>query len=154
MTLSGRTSWIVVAALVVSLCINSFFVGAILTRPGPHDGPHPPEQPRAELAQTAGLARILGNLPPPIRDFLRDEFETLGADIPGMNRALRQARRDVVAVLRAEPLDMDALDAALAAVRSRTTELQVALHAMFVTAMQDMPPEMRAEAVEIWSRQR
>ena len=38
MSFSGSKAWAVIIALILSLCLNSFFVGAIVTRQGARDG--------------------------------------------------------------------------------------------------------------------
>ena len=153
MTLRGKSAWTIVIVLVVSLCINSFFVGAQVMRVTGSDG-RPPGGQGGEMVRTAGLARILSGLPDATHDHLRGVFEASGDAIPNLNRDLRRARRDVLNALRTEPLDVAALEEALDSARSRTTALQLSLHAIFVKAMAEMPPDMRSEAVEIWSRRR
>ena len=154
MTLRGKSAWVTILVLVISLCVNSFFVGAVVMRALDPAGQRPPGGQRGELVQTAGLARVLAGLPSSIHDHLRGSFEATGEVIPSMHRDLRQARRDVLRALRTDPLDIAALDAALASTRIRTTALQETLHQIFVDAMEDMPPEMRAQAVEIWGDRR
>lgn len=52
-------------------------------------------------------------------------------------RALRAARRDVLALQAADPVDPDALAAALAAVREASAALQAAGHPLLLDAMLD-----------------
>ena len=151
MSLAGGKAWAIVIALILSLCLNSFFVGAVLTRQGARDGGGQEDsQPGRGLVALAGFQRLVQDLPAETRVYLRDAFEAEDGEIAPALRALRIARRDVLGTLSGEDFTPAALAGALALVRERTVALQELLHGIFVDAVAAMPAAMRDEAAEIW----
>jgi hypothetical protein len=150
-SLSGGKAWAVLIALILSLCLNSFFVGAILTRQGARDsGGLGEDQPGRGLVALAGFQRLVQGLPAETRVYLRDAFEAEDGEITPALRALRVARRAVLDTLSGEAFAPDSLAGSLALVRERTVVLQELLHGIFVDAVAAMPPAMRHEMAEIW----
>lgn len=147
MSFAGGKAWIIVVALILSLCLNSFFVGAIITR---QDSGDAGASSRA-LAAMPGFQRLLRGLPEDARGQLETAFLAQEGEIRDAMRALRGARRDVLAALGSDAFSAETLGAGLAAVRERTMTLQEVLHGIFTDAVAAMPPAMRATIVEVWS---
>ena len=106
-----RTTLILAIALAVSLCLNLFAGGAWLAG----------RWFDRRVEETA--ASVMRAYPPELR---RDVLRRLLQDRAELRSAvggLREARQRMVAVMRADPLDRAALDAAMAEVRSRTGAL-------------------------------
>lgn len=136
MILQGRTATAVVAALAVSLVVNAVGIGFLATRWHGDDGP-------PGFARTVLLAGR--HFPPEIRDRLKAELSTRPEALRRAFRALRDARRVTFDAMRADPLDMARLEAALADERTRTVELQAVGHALLAEAVAASPAEVRAE---------
>lgn len=146
MSFAGGKAWIIVVALILSLCLNSFFVGAIITRQDSGDA----GASRA-LAAMPGFQRLLRGLPEDARGQLETAFVAQEGEIRDAMRALRGARRDVLAALGSDSFSAETLGAGFAEVRQRTMTLQEVLHGIFTDAVAAMPPAMRATIVEVWS---
>lgn len=152
MTLTGFRAWAVLVVMILSLCLNSFFIGAIVTRNAGGGGSG--AAPGREMVAIAGFQRLLQGLPEATRVYLREAFDAQSATIVPEFRGLRDARRDVLDAIVEPGFSPDALATALGAVRQQTTVLQQTLHRVFVETVAGMPAGMRDEMVEIWrSRQ-
>jgi len=127
-----RTTLILAIALAVSLCLNLFAGGAWLA--GRWFDRH----------VEATAASVMRAYPPELR---RDVLRRLLQDRAELRSAvggLREARQRMVAVMRADPLDRAALDAAMAEVRSRTGALQALLQSALADTLAETPAEERA----------
>lgn len=155
MTITGLRAWIVLVVMILSLCLNSFFVGAIITRSADgRAGNGGQAQPGREMVAIAGFQRLLQGLPEGTRTFLRSAFDANAGEIMPAFRQLREARLAVLDAIDEQTFSTADLEAAFADVRRQTDRLQQVLHASFVDTVADMPEAMRAEMVEIWrSRQ-
>lgn len=127
-----RTTLILAIALAASLCLNLFLGGAWLAGRW--------FERRAE----ANAASVMRAYPPELR---RDVLRRLLRDRSELRSAvggLREARQRMVVVMRADPLDRAALDAAMAEVRSRTGALQALLQSALADTLAETPAEERA----------
>ena len=135
MILQGRTATAVLAGLAVSLVVNAVGVGFLATR-WHEDGP-------------PGFARTVlfagRHYPDEIRDALKAELSTKPEALRRAFRALREARRATFEAMRADPLDMARLEAALAEERARTADLQAVGHGYLAEAVAAAPASVRAE---------
>lgn len=154
MTLTGGRAWIVLAALALSLCANSFFVGTIVTRQASQAESDSGSRQGQGLAAIAGFANLFQGLPQETRTYLRAAFDERSAQTTAAMRDLRRARRDVLDALPDRNFSPEALSEALDLVRTRTTAVQTELHAIFVEAVSEMPDGMREEMAEIWRTRR
>ena len=128
-----RTTLILAIALAASLCVNLFLGGAWLAGRW------------FERRVEATAASVLRAYPPELRRdvvlrLLQDRAE-LRAAVGG----LREARQRMVAVMRADPLDRAALDAAMAEVRARTGALQALLQSALAASLAETPAGERAK---------
>lgn len=137
MTLRGSWAIGVLVALAVSLAVNFTLGGFVSAR---LLGPHPP--PRS-----GGFSMMMGSdraYPKEMRDALRREL----FDDPSLKehiRALRTARTEMFAAMRADPYDPAALKAALDEIQANTTALQSAGHAALERIVAETPASVRAE---------
>lgn len=114
MTLTGRRARWVVGALIASLALNLFvagiFLSGVLMRPGGHD---------------RGIHRLLHDMPEPQRDAVKTAFEARRPELRQRLMALKDARGELKAVIRATPMaSPEALEDALARVAARDREMQ------------------------------
>jgi uncharacterized membrane protein len=150
MTLTGRTAFLVVAGLVVSVCVNAFALGILGGRwYRDHESFLPrlagaEERGRGGPPLAYGLERFTDDAPPEARAVLREALAERRREVGDRLRAVGEARRALVASVRAEPFDRGRLDAALADLRDRSTDVQVVIHAGVADAVARMPQPVRA----------
>lgn len=126
-----RTVLALAIGLLISVCLNLFAAGAWFTGDW--------LDRRAE----ATVDRTLRAYPPALR---RDVARRLFADRRAMRAAvadLRDARQRMFALMRAEPLDRDALARAMAELRAATAALQVRLHEALAASVERASPDER-----------
>jgi uncharacterized membrane protein len=134
--LQGRPATLVVCALAISLAVN--FVGAGYLVAGLGHERDPAGHGRALLL--AGRS-----YPAEIRDKLRAALGRDDQSLRGAVRALREARRETFAAMRADPFDPARLGAALAAERAGTARLQEIGHGVLAAVIAEEPAAVRAE---------
>ena len=128
-------------ALAVSVAINLLFIGLAAGRvfgPGP-------------FGRMGAFERAAEALPPAEADQFRQIMRQHRSRMADEFKAMRQAREDVRAALRAEPFDRTRLERALAEVRQRSEATQQSLHAALVEGAARMSPEGR-ERLSRWER--
>ncbi len=144
MTLSGRTGTAVVVALILSVCLNVFVAGLIAGRVTSGAGTP------VRANNGGGLERFMATVPSEARPVLRRAFRENRGGLQGMVAAVREARQEAAAIVAREPFDQAAFEAAMAAVRGRSEELQAAVHGIIGEALSDLSPELRGEMAERW----
>ena len=97
MTFTGRKGTALLAALIVSLCVNLLLAG-IMVGGRWHGGPGP----------------WWRDIPEEARPIMTQAFEANKAEFDARRDAVRQARQKVADILKADPIDQAALDQALA----------------------------------------
>jgi uncharacterized membrane protein len=130
--LRRRATPILAIVLAASLCLNLFLGGAWLAGRW--------FERRVETV----AASVMRAYPPELR---RDVLRRLLQDRAELRSAvggLREARQRMFAVMRADPLDRGALDAAMAEVRARTGDVQALLQSALVASLAEMPAAERA----------
>jgi len=154
---SGNPAIWLGVALVLSLVVNTFFIGLMVggkltserwasgwrDRIGAEAGVDgfgrhgmPPDlDPRA-------LARML---PQSARDEARAMTEARGPEIRDLFMASMEARGAALEAMRAEPFDRDDLAAALVASREADEAARAAVHGLTVDIIADMSPEEREQ---------
>lgn len=154
---SGNPAIWLGVALVLSLVVNTFFIGLMVGgrltserwASGLHDrfgaeagiegfgrfGMPPDLDPRA-------MTRML---PESARDEARAMLEARGPEIRNLFMASMEARGAALDAMRAEPFDRDALSTALATSRDADEAARAAVHALTVDIIADMSPEEREQ---------
>jgi Spy/CpxP family protein refolding chaperone len=134
----ARRNW-PAAALTVSLVLNGFLIGMLVTDSfRPHRGPPGPRAMNFELRH---LARLL---PRQAVDQITTDLQPLAADFQARIERLRTLR-DEVNHMAAEPQpNRAALDARLEALRTEAQALQGAVQKAMFDALLKLPPETRA----------
>lgn len=125
---SKRTAIIVLAsALVVSLCLNMFVVGAWFA------GRY------ADRSLTAAANVAMSAYPPSLRRAIRQKLVADRRELRAAVTGLREARLRMFTAMRADTLDREALDQAMAEVRVKTTTLQALLQRAFAEVLEEAP---------------
>ena len=138
MTLRGGWAIGVLVALAISLAINFTIGGFVSAR---MFLPHPP--PRSGGFSTFMTAADRA-FPEEMRAALRDDLFN-DPSVKTHFEALREDRRKMFEVMRAEPFDPVALKAVLDEIQANTTALQQAGHAALERIVAETTPEVRAE---------
>ncbi|MGK9167054.1 periplasmic heavy metal sensor [Inquilinus limosus] len=126
-----KTTLILAIALAASLCLNLFAGGAWLAGRW------------LDRRVEAATASVMRPYPPELRrDVLRRLLQDR-AELRAAVEGLREARQRMFALMRADPLDRAALDAAMAEVRARTGALQTLLQSTLAAALTETPAEER-----------
>lgn len=142
MILSGRKAALLVGALILSVCINMLAAGLIL---GKGWG-----TPRSKRGGEHAVERLLETLPEQTRAAARSRFEAHRPELRDRLSAVREARKNVAALLGRPEVSREQLDAALAELRSRSADAQQVVHQAMVEAAADMPPEARRQWQPRW----
>jgi uncharacterized membrane protein len=122
-------------ALLVSIALNLFLAGLIVTHLAREKWYAGPKAPRIEL--------LAATLPAADADKLRAEFEADAAAITPARAAFHQAQDAVRASFRVEPFDRAATERAMANLRNKRLALEDVLHAALAKAAQRMSVEGR-----------
>lgn len=133
MTTSSRRTTIIVLAvlLLISVCLNLFAAGGFVAL-------RVADRP---FVSTAGMA--MAALPPALRQELRRELRERRAELRKAAVDLREARANMVEVMRADPLDREALERAMTAVRAKTAVLQALLQSAVAASLERVPAAER-----------
>jgi uncharacterized membrane protein len=138
--------WIAVG-LFVSLVVNLFLGGLIvgqLLRPGFWE---PRKAYTEELGMQAGHAveRLIRSLDPTDRRVFVESMKTHREDLIRLGDQVRQQRRAVLQLLRADNLDRQAVDNAFAEMQQRMRAFEAALKSAIVEASAKLPPDARKQ---------
>ena len=138
MTLTGRTGTAVVAALIVSLCVNLLLAGVMLGGRW-HDGPR---------------HRFLDSVPEQAKPLVKEVFESHKAEFDKRRDAIRQARMKVADLLKADPIDQAQLDLALAELSQQSQAMRQFGLQVMVEIAQKLPPDLRRQMADQWAKDR
>lgn len=138
-----RTSKILAACLLVSLCINGALTGFLIAKGG-FFGHHLPPG-------VTSLGELFRRTPPDVRDRLKSAFQEARREARSDWQAARSARGRVAEILQREPLDEQALRQALAAVRQATSEAQDVFQEAFFRTLRELTPDQRRRLGEAWA---
>ena len=146
MTLTGRTGTAVLAALIVSLCINLLLAGMMVGgRWHDDDGPR--------HGRFLG-GPIMRSVPEDARPLVKEVFDSHKAEFDTHRDAIRQARMKVADVLKADAIDQAQLNQAMNELLQQSqTMRQFGLGVMLEIA-QKLPPDVRREMAEKWAKDR
>jgi Spy/CpxP family protein refolding chaperone len=136
MTFTGRTGTALLAALIVSLCVNLLLAGVMVGGRWHHDGPW------------------WRQVPEEARPIMKQAFESHKAEFDARRDAVRQARQKVADILKAEPIDQAALDQALVELSQRSQSIMQLGNTMMVEVAKELTPELRAQVADSWAKDR
>ena len=146
MTLTGRTGTAVLAALIVSLCINLLLAG-MMAGGRWHD-----DDGRRHGPFLGGP--IMRSVPEDARPLVKEVFDSHKAEFDTHRDAIRQARMKVADVLKADAIDQAQLNQAMNELLQQSqTMRQFGLGVMLEIA-QKLPPDVRREMAEKWAKDR
>ena len=144
--------WLMVVFF-VSLAVNLFFAGLLIGGPafkdggrdvGHRGGPMPGLLPNPRV-----FVEALG--PMEGRRFQR-ELRQQVPDLRSKFLAMRAKHRNVVAAMRADPFDPEALTAALAEIRDQQRDLASSLQDPIADLLADLTPEQRQKLADAFER--
>lgn len=136
--MARRSSIALLAVLGISLALNFFVFGFLAAGAWHH--PHSRGDRIARYAAISGLGRAPG----PLRDRVENALRKQRPELRQTLERVREARRDVRAAMRAEPLDRAKLNAAFAALRERVDGLQTVIYGAVGDAVATAPAAERA----------
>ncbi|MBZ0218523.1 MAG: periplasmic heavy metal sensor [Fimbriimonadaceae bacterium] len=138
MTIRGKWSVALLAVLVLSLTFNLFVAGFAFSRFQQFKHGHRP-----------GIERMFGaymtRFPPEIRHGLRAEMETRRPELLREMTALHEARANMLELMRADPLDNAALEAAMSDVGDRARRIREIGQGAVRQVIENTAPEVRAQ---------
>lgn len=136
MTFTGRKGTALLAALIVSLCVNLLLAGVMIGGRWHHDGPW------------------WRQVPEEARPIMRQAFESHKAEFDARRDAVRQARQKVADLLKADPIDQAALDQALAELSQESQSIMQLGSTMMVEVAKQLSPDLRAQLADSWAEDR
>ena len=122
MTFTGRTGTALLAALIVSLCVNLLLAGVMIGGRWHHGGPWWRE------------------IPDEVRPVMKQTFEANKAEFDARRDAVQQARQKVADVLKADPIDQAKLDQALAELSQQNQSMEQFTQQVMIQVAKQMPP--------------
>jgi len=142
MTLTGRTGTAVMAAAIVSLCLNMLLAGFLIGGRW-HDGP-PGRWGGGPMA----------NIPEDAREVAKGVFDTHRSEFDQRRQAVQQARQKVADVLKADPIDQAQLNQALSELLQQSQAMQQFGHQVMIEVAQKLTPQQRREMADSWAKDR
>ena len=136
MTFTGRSGTALLAALIVSLCVNLLLAGIIIGGRWHHPAPWWRE------------------IPEQARPVMKQVFESHKAEFRTRLDAVRQARETVAGLVKADPIDQAKLDQALADLAQQSQAMQQFGDNIMVEAAKQLPPDVRQQMVDRWAQGR
>jgi len=129
---SRRTVIIVLAVcLALSLSLNLFAAGALFAARW------------FERPLAAAFVAAMQAYPPDLRREIRRKLFADRDALRTSVKDLRDARDRMFTLMRADPIDHQALDGAMAEVRAKTTALQAMLQSVLAASLETVPPSER-----------
>ena len=133
------------AALVVSLLLNAFLIGAVAT-----DSFRSHHRPGNDSSRAVGfqVRQFAGNLPKEGLERIRAQLEANAPEVADQLAELRSMRAEIN-VLAAQPQpDRAAIDARLTALRAALADVQAEVQKSTFDALLQLPPDMRAHLAD------
>jgi uncharacterized membrane protein len=137
MTLTGRKGTAVVVAAIVSLCLNLLLAGFLIGGRW-HDGHGP----------------FWKDLPEEARSTVKDVFSSHRTEFEGHRKDVQAARQKVADLLKADPIDKDQLNQALADLTQQSQAMQQFGQQVMVEIAQKLPPDLRRDMADRWAKDR
>lgn len=136
MTFTGRKGTALLAALIVSVCVNLLLAGVMVG--GRWHGPGP----------------WWRDIPDEARPIMKQAFDSHKAEFDARREAVRQARQKVADVLKADPIDQAKLDEALGELAKQSQSMQDFGNSVMIEVAKQLPPELRAQMADNWAKER
>ena len=95
------------------------------------------------------LQEMSANIPPAVETVIASAFETERLPLSEAMRATRAAQDESAAIVRRDPLDLDALDAALTRIRAGQDATLVSLHRAMRSAGAKLDPQGREMVAQL-----
>jgi uncharacterized membrane protein len=131
-TLSRRTTVIILSvSLLISLCFNLFAGGAWVAGRW------------LDRRIEASVGRAMQPYPPALRREILSTLRTDRGALLASARDFRDARQRMFALMRADPLDREALTRAMSDVRAKTDAVQALLQSAVATSLEAVPVSER-----------
>lgn len=147
MLASRKQKWIL-AALVLSLCVNLFLVGGIF---GGHF-----RAPWGKGDRMPGF--VMMTVPDDLKDVIREQFKKSGPEAKAAREALKEemkAKRQRIAdALAAEPFDRARLEAELLDMEKTASAMMSRGHNRIAEIATELTPEQRRQWAEGWREMR
>jgi Spy/CpxP family protein refolding chaperone len=137
MTFTGRTGTALLAALIVSLCVNLLLAGVMVG--GRWHGDRGP---------------WWRDVPEEAQPIMKQVFESHKAEFDAHRDAVRQARQKVADLLKADPIDQAALDQAMAELSQQSQSIRQLGNTMMIEVAKQLSPELRAQVADSWAKDR
>jgi Spy/CpxP family protein refolding chaperone len=137
MTFTGRTGTALLAALIVSLCVNLLLAGVMIG--GRWHGDRGP---------------WWRDVPEEAQPIMKQVFESHKAEFDAHRDAVRQARQKVADLLKADPIDQAALDQAMAELSQQSQSIRQLGNTMMIEVAKQLSPELRAQVADSWAKDR
>lgn len=135
MTVRGPLAVVLMVALLVSVAVNLTIAGFIFARVA---GP----RPGGEVERIVAIG--IRAFPPEIRKAIADGSKAKRDEMKARLDAVQDARRKMFDVMRGDPFDPAALDAAYVELRARTADLQEVGQDIVADALAHSPADVRA----------
>ncbi len=134
---------LVIVVLIVSLTINLLFVGALIGRWawGPRTHPFEPH-----------FGWLVRRLDEQTRADLKPVIKRQAEQLAPLRRDMREAQIRFNEALASDPLDEEALDAALGDLRENSTAIQAIMHEQMMTVVKRMDLEERQKLARFLRR--
>ena len=145
MKIAGLSTKVLGAGLLLSLAINLFLGGMLVSRLRPHQGG---AEPRIERM----IERMAAALPDADARILRQVYGVHQVQFDQVVAELQQSRDEVRKVMGANPFDSHALQSAFAQQRQRRQAIHEAIHEVLVEAAPQLSPEGRKKLSE-WRKE-
>ena len=137
MTFTGRKGTALLAALIVSVCVNLLLAGVMIGGRW-HDGP----RWRGPFA----------NVPEEARPVMKAVFDSRKAEFDAQREKVREARQKVADILKADPIDQAKLDQALSELLQQSQAIQKLGHQVMIEVAQKLTPEQRQQMADSWAK--
>ncbi len=145
MKTAGLSTKVLGAALLLSVAINLFLGGMLVSRLRPHQGG---AEPRIERI----IERMAASLPDADARTLRQVYGTHQVQFDQAVADLQRSRDEVRNAMGANPFDQQALQSAFARQRQRRQAVHEAIHGVLTEAASQLSPEGRHKLGE-WRRE-
>jgi len=145
MTLTGRRGTAVVVAAIVSLCLNLLLAGLMIGGRWHHD---PGKMP------WGGPPPFMTRFPEEAQPIVKGVFDAHKEEFEGHRKDVQAARQKVAELLKADPIDKDQLNQALAALSQQTQVMQQFGQQVMIEIAEKLPPKLRSEMADRWAKDR
>ena len=136
--MSAFRSRLLIVALVVSVAVNLLVVGGLIGRTL-NDGPAASMPPH--------LGWLIRDSKPDVREMLRERLRATAPQMRELRGNVRRVQRAFNQLASEDPLDEDAIEAALARIRTSNLEFQEAMHGQMTDIIRELDGEDRRKAI-------